>query len=64
MYSVCKHDTRRPEEGVGSPEIRVTDSCEHPGRHWKLNLGLLKEKQVLLTTKSSLHPPSCILRLS
>jgi E3 ubiquitin-protein ligase NEDD4 len=46
----------RPEEGVGSPGIGVTDSCELPCGCWELNSGPLKKQPVLLTTEPSLNP--------
>ena len=44
---------QRPEEGLRSPEVVVTDSCEPPGAWWEYGnwtrvLGPLKEKQVAL----------------
>lgn len=41
----------KPEEGVRTPRVEVTDSCELPSRFWKANPDRLQEQQVLLTTK-------------
>jgi hypothetical protein len=46
----------KPEEGVTSPETRVTNSCKQPQGCWELNLGSQPELQVLLTTELSLQP--------
>lgn len=35
----------RPEDGIKSPETRVTDSCEPPYGCWELNLEPLKNSQ-------------------
>ena len=43
---------------VGSSGTEGTDNCEPPCGGWELNLGLLQEQQVLLTTEPSLRP-SC-----
>lgn len=43
----------KARRGFGSPDIRVTDSREHPCKHWEPKLCPLKEQQILLTTKSS-----------
>lgn len=37
IYHVCALCPRRSEEGIGGPEIGVTDSCEPPGGSWDLN---------------------------
>jgi hypothetical protein len=42
-------------EGVRSPGTTVIDKCELPCGCWELNLGLLEEQQVLLTTEPSLR---------
>ena len=39
LCTVCVQCLWRSEEGVRSPEIRVTDNCELPHGCWKLNLG-------------------------
>ena len=44
-------------EGVGSPGIGVTDSCELSCGCWELNLGPLEEQPVLLTIEPSLIEP-------
>lgn len=36
----------------------ITDGCEPPCGFWELNSGPLEEQSVLLTTESSLQPPS------
>lgn len=55
--SVCAWFLWRPEEGIESPETRITDSWELPCRCWELNLGPLEEQQpVLLIAESSLQP--------
>jgi hypothetical protein len=50
--------SQRPEEGVGSPRVGVTDSCKPPimGTHWEMNSGPLEEQQTLLSTEPSLQP--------
>lgn len=48
---LCVH--AHSEEGVEFPRIGVTDGCELWCRHWELNLGPMKEQQVLLTAKPS-----------
>lgn len=47
--------------GVGSPGAGVTDGCEPPCRYWNVNLGPLKDQQLLLTTETSVWPPVLIL---
>ena len=56
MY-VCAWCLKRPEEGVSSPRIGVTDSCEPSCGSWELNPGPLKEQPVLLNSESHLQPP-------
>ena len=51
MYVQC---LQRPEEGLISPETRVTDGCELLCGCWELNLGLLEEQSVLFITESPL----------
>lgn len=53
MHHVCSLFPKRPEESVMSLGAGVTYGCELPCRCWKLNPGLLKEQQVLLTTRLS-----------
>jgi hypothetical protein len=55
LYYICDWYPQRPEEGVRSPGIGVTDGCEPPCGYWELNLGPL-EQSVLLTTEPSLQP--------
>lgn len=43
----------RPEEGIGSPGIRVTDDCELSRGCLESNPGLLQEQSVLLITGAS-----------
>lgn len=56
---VCVHiivqQTQRPAEGIGSPGIRIIEDCVLQGEGWELNWGPLQEKQMLLTTESSLQ---------
>lgn len=47
-------------EGAGFPGTGDTDSCELPCRWWELNLGLLEEQPVRLTTEPHLIPPVLI----
>ena len=47
---------RRPEEGIRSPWTGVTDGCQLPRGCWELNLCLLEEQLVSLTTDPSLPP--------
>jgi hypothetical protein len=47
----------RPEENVGASETEVIDDCELPCGCWELNLGLLEEQPVLLSTESSPQTP-------
>lgn len=44
-----------PEEGVGSPGIRVKDDCEWPCGHWESNTDPLEEQLVLIPAESSLQ---------
>jgi hypothetical protein len=48
-------DPPRPEEGIGSPMPKATNSCELSFGCWELNMGPLKE-QVFYTAESSLQP--------
>lgn len=50
----------KPGEGIGSPGIGVTDSCEPQIRWWGLNLASLEEKLRLLTAEPMLHPGAYI----
>ena len=45
------------EEKVGCSETGVTDDSELPCGCWELNLGLLEEQPVRLSTESSLQAP-------
>ena len=38
------------EEGLRSPGTSYMSGCEPPCRWWELNLGLLQEQEMLLTT--------------
>lgn len=42
-------------EGVSSPGVPVTDSCELPCGCWELNMDSLEEQPVLLTIEPSLQ---------
>ena len=56
---VCAHTCRshwKPEEGIGSSENGVTDSCELPCGCWESNPGPLEEQPVLFTVEPSLRP--------
>lgn len=45
------------EEGIGSPEIRVTSSCKATVCGcWEPNLNLLQKQSVLLTVEPTLQP--------
>lgn len=44
------------EEGTGSLRTGLKVGCEPPCGSWELNLSLLQEQQVLLTTELSLQP--------
>lgn len=50
MHAMCMQCLQRPEEGIIVPGTGVTDGCEQPCESWELNLGLLEEQQVLLST--------------
>lgn len=52
---ICLHACQY--EGVGSPEGRVTGSCELPRGYWELSPHPLEEQSVLSTTETSLQPP-------
>ena len=53
----------RSEEVTGSSEIGITESCESPCGAGKLNLGLLKAQQKLLTAEPFLQVHVPISRL-
>lgn len=46
----------RPEKSTGAPRTGVTDGCQLPRGCWELNLCLLEEQLVSLTTDPSLPP--------
>ena len=46
----CVPVPEETEEGLGSPETSYMSGCEPPCRWWELNLGLLQEQEILLTT--------------
>lgn len=46
--------SQRPEKGVGSPGMGVTDRPELLHKYWELNLGSPEEQQVLLTADAFL----------
>ena len=57
MYYIGAWCPLRPDEGIGSPGTRVTDSCELPHGCWKSNMGSLKEQPVLaLNAEPPLQP--------
>lgn len=56
VFHLCAWYLQRPEEGVESPRTRLTDACELSCMYWKLNLGHLEVRQVLLTAESSIQP--------
>jgi hypothetical protein len=41
--------SQKPEEAIGTPGTRVTDSCELLHGFWELNLGSLEKQQELLS---------------
>ena len=45
------------EEGIGSPETGVMDSCQLLCGCWELNPESQQEQSVLLTAEPSLQPP-------
>jgi hypothetical protein len=55
MPAIC-----RGQKKVSNPLdiTEVIGSCEPPCGYWELDLGLLQEQQVFLTTKPSLQPLS------
>lgn len=53
MYMQCM---QRPEDGIGSLETGVTDSCKLPCLCSELNPGSLQEQQVLINTEPLLQP--------
>jgi hypothetical protein len=58
FYFMCMGSlsAQKPEEGVRCPGTGVKNGCEPPGVCWELNLGLLGEQSVLLTTEPPSHP--------
>ena len=46
----------KPDEVIKYSETEVTDDCELPCGWWEMNLGPLKEQQVLLTTELPPQP--------
>jgi hypothetical protein len=56
VYLLYTWNLKSPENGIGSPETRIIDSCELPCGYWELNPGLLEEQPVLLTAETSLQP--------
>lgn len=57
VHYMCAWYLWGPEEGIRSLGIGVTDGCKPPCGCWKLNLGSLEEKSVVLTAKLSLQLP-------
>lgn len=51
---------QRPEQGIGSPDTGVTDTCELPHGCWESNLGSPQEQHMLSTTSPHLQPPDII----
>lgn len=55
VYTTCVQCPQRPVEGVGSPGLGISDSCESLYSFWELNSNPLTEKQMLLTSEPSLQ---------
>lgn len=55
-HNVCIWCCWEPEEGVGSPQTRVNDSCEMSCRCWESNQGPPEEHPVFLTAEPLLQP--------
>lgn len=54
---LCACCPQRLQEGIRSQGTRATDGSWLPSWYLDLNLGLLEEQPMLLTTKPSLQPP-------
>lgn len=55
-YNMCAWCPQRSEDAVGCTGTGVFCCCELQCDCWKLNLGSLKERQVLLTSKPPFGP--------
>lgn len=44
--------------GLISARTDIIDTCESTCGYWKMNLGLLEEQSIFLTTELSLQPPT------
>lgn len=51
VYGIHAWHFQKSEEGIRSPETRVTDHCEAPCEVEELNPGSLQEEQLFLTAK-------------
>jgi hypothetical protein len=51
---VCVVCSMKSQDGTGSPEARLTGSCEPPREYWVPNSGPLEEQQTCLTIELSL----------
>lgn len=60
VHHASAYLVQRPEEGNGSPGIKVTGGCKLPCICWELKSGPLKQP-VFLTDKPSLQPSSIFL---
>ena len=55
VYHGCAWYPQRPEEGVPSPGIGITDRCDPPCGCWESNLDPLEEQSMPLTSEPSLQ---------
>lgn len=60
-YITVIHREKKRMEDVRLPVSGITDGHETLCRYWKLNLGSLEEKPVILTSENSLQPIKPIL---
>jgi len=56
LCTMCVQCPWGPEKDIRSLGTVATDNCEPPYGLWDLNLDLLKEQPVLVTTAQSLQP--------
>lgn len=54
LCTMCMHYLKRPEEGDGFPETRVTDSSKLPCGFWESSKDSLEGQLVLFTAEASL----------
>lgn len=56
MYANMNRNPQRSEDDVGSPRAGIMEVRRARHGCWEPNFGPLKEQQVFLNTKASLHP--------